>query len=272
MLRRRIVALGLLLSVSGGLSAQDRITFLDRASRSPAPLLRNGTITSEDPGKVVFTNDNRRSDVPAGDVLDVQYEGEPTIELNAARAAERDRKLDAALAAYGDALKKVTPDKRFIRRHIEYKLAELRVTQAEAGGAAAPAIDALRAFYQKNPDGRQTLACLEHLGRLLITSRQPAAEVIQGLNQVRSTFGGDNRELANRCDLLRNDLLALEVEMLYTKDPQAAKGKAEETAKTLAEMARGADRAVAGELAAREQFCRAIAGASSEALTAWEST
>src|ERR1043166_1488744 len=92
--------LGLL---AGPGAAQDRITYLDRSGKTATPLLRNGSISTEDPGKVVFTSsDNRRMDIPAGDVIDVQYEGEPTVEMNAARAAERDRKYDAALAAYGD--------------------------------------------------------------------------------------------------------------------------------------------------------------------------
>jgi hypothetical protein len=89
------------------IAAQDRVTFLDRTSRSSTPIVRIGTITAEDPVRVTITgNDNRRSDVPSIDIVDVQYDAEPPEEMSGARAAERDRKWDAALAAYGDALKR----------------------------------------------------------------------------------------------------------------------------------------------------------------------
>src|SRR5262245_3604599 len=93
--------------------AQDRVTFLDRTSRSTSPVLRTGAISAEDPAKLTMTaNDGRRSDVPSFDILDVVYDAEPATEMNAARAAERDRKWDVALAAYADALKRATPAQR----------------------------------------------------------------------------------------------------------------------------------------------------------------
>jgi hypothetical protein len=232
---------------------------------------RNGTIVSEDPGRVVFTtSDNRRVDVFAGDVLDVQYEGEPTVEMNAARGAERDRKYDAALAAYADALKKVPADKRLIKRHVEYKLAELRTLQADSGGAAAPAIEALRQFFAANAGGRQALACLDNLGRLLILARQSPKEVVQGLAQVRSAYGGDNKELASRCDLVRCDLLSFDVELTVGKEGlQAANAKNGDAIKTLDELKANADRATAMELAARETLFKALQG-DGGAAGAWE--
>jgi hypothetical protein len=256
---------------TGSASAQDRITILDRSSKTASPVTRNGTIVSEDPGRIVFTSsDNRRMDVSANDVLDVQYESEPTIEMNAARGAERDRKYDAALAAYADALKKVPADKRLIKRHIEYKLAELRTLQADAGGAGAPAVEALRQFFAANAGGRQALACLDNLGRLLILARQSPKEVVQGLAQVRSAYGGDNKELASRCDLLRCDLLSFDVELTVGKEGlQPAKNKISEAIKTLYELKANADRATAIELAARETLFKALLG-DAGASASWE--
>src|SRR5262245_838888 len=129
----RFVCIAMLLTAMPVI-AQDRVTYLDRASRTGATLLRSGTISSEDPGKVSLTgSDGRRTDVPAVDLIDVIYDGEPQAELNAARTAERERRLDAALAGYSEAMKKVTADKKLLRRHLEYKLAELRAAQAEGG-------------------------------------------------------------------------------------------------------------------------------------------
>jgi hypothetical protein len=271
-LGRRFLCCLALLAFGQVALAQDRITYLDRASRSATPQVRNGSVSAEDPGKVVLTStDNRRLDIPAADVLDVQYEGEPTVEMNAARAAERDKKYDAALAAYSDALKKTPADKRLIRRHLEYKLAELRTAQADAGGPAAPAIAALRQFFAAHSNGRQSLACLDNLGRLLIVSRQSPAEVADGLAQMRGAYGNDNQELANRCDLLRGDLLSLDVELAIAKEGlEPAKKKLAETLKALQELKRSADRTVVLELSARETFCLALLG-NAGATASWES-
>jgi len=254
------------------LLAQDRVTFLDRSGRASTPLVRSGTINAEDPAKLtITTNDNRRQAVPSFDILDVQYEAEPAPEMNAARGAERDHKWDAALAAYGDALRKTPATQQYLRRHLEFKLAELRAGQADAGGNAGPAIDALRAFLHAHPDARQALPCLDHLGRLLVMTRQPATEVVQGLTQLRATYGNDAKDLANRCDLLRIDLLSLDLDLTFAKEGAAAAAtKASAAAKSLADMARSADRSTQADLAARQAYCQALAGALPAAQAAWE--
>lgn len=265
------MTLALTCCLAPALAAQDRVTFLDRSGRANTPLVRTGTINGEDPAKLtITTNDNRRNDVPAFDVVDVQYEAEPTTEMTAARAAERDRKWDVALAAYGDALRKAPPAQRLLRRHLEYKVAEMRTAQADAGGNAGPAIDALRAFLQTNPDARQALSCLENLGRLLVTTRQSANEVVQGLSQLRAKYGNDAKDLAGRCDLLRIDLLSLDLELTYAKDGAAAVAKATEAGKALAEMTKSADRSAQADLTARQAFCQALAGGVAAAQSAWD--
>jgi hypothetical protein len=103
-----------------------------------------------------------------------------------------------------------------------------------AGGNPEPAIEALRAFLRTHADARQTLGCLENLGRLLVTSGQPVNDAYQGLTQLRGKYGNDAKDLAGRCDLLRVDLLAL-------------------------------------DLAARHAYMLALAGKQAEAQSAWES-
>lgn len=254
----RNVCLALLLLASP-LMAQDRVTYLDRGSKTGATVLRSGTINSEDPGKVTITgNDNRRTDVPAVDMLDVIYDGEPQAELNAARSAERERRLDAALAGYAEAMKKVTADKKLLRRHLEYKMAELRAAQAEGGANPAQAIDSLRAFVRTHGDSRQLLSAYDLLGRLLLGSKQPADEVMTALTQVRSKYGADNKEVASRCDLLRSDLLMQDLQQTLAADKNAAIGKAATMEKAFTELSTIAERGIQPELDAKRIFCQAL--------------
>jgi hypothetical protein len=252
-------------------TAQDRVTALDRSSKTGATLMRSGSITAEDPGKVTISSgDNRRSDLPVSDLVDVAYDGEPTAELNAARTAERERKIDVALAAYADALKKVPADKKLLRRHLEFKLAEMRTALADAGANPAVALEALRQFAKTHPDSRQSLACYENMGRLLVVARQPVAEVVEGLAQLRSKYGADNKEVANRCDLLRSELILQELELIAMKDGmEAAKIKAAAAGKAISELITIADRTVQPELQARQTYCQALA-TPGPALSAWE--
>ena len=252
-------------------AAQDRVTYIDHSSKTGSTLLRSGTISLEDPGKVTITSgDNRRSDIPVSDIVDVVYDGEPTAEMNAARTAERERKFDVALAGYTDALKKSGSDKKLLRRHLEYKLAEMRTAQADAGANSAAAIDALRQFAKAYPDSRQSLTCYENLGRLLVAARQPVTEVVEALAQLRSKFGSDNKEVASRCDLLRSDLILQELELTVLKEGMdAAKGKAAAAGKAIAELVTIADRSVQPELLARQTYCQALA-APGPAVAAWE--
>lgn len=249
---------------------QDRVTYFDRSSRSGGTLLRTGSISSEDPGKLAMVSqDGRRTDIPVTDILDVQYDGEPLAEMNAARAAERDRKYDAALTAYSEALRQVPTTRKLLRRHLEYKLAEMRAALTEGGADAGAAIDALRAFAQTHSDGRQTLSCLEHLGRLLIVAGQPISEVNTALAQLRSRFGIDSKEVASRCDLLRSNQILLEIEQVAQKDMTLGKAKATAATKGINELMIIADRSIQPALQARQTFCTAFSDAKS-ALAAWE--
>ncbi|MBL8824304.1 MAG: tetratricopeptide repeat protein [Planctomycetia bacterium] len=265
------LSLFLLLTLAGVVQAQDRVTFLDRSSKTGGTLLRSGSIAQEDPGKITLNSgDGRRSDIPVPDVVDVIYDGEPQAEMNSVRQSERDHRYDAALAACSDAMKKTTPDKKLLRRHLEYKMAELRSIQAEKGTPAAQAIDALRVFIKNHPDSRQSLSCLETLGRLLIASEEPVTEVLDSLAQLRSRFGADNKEVANRCDLIRSDLILQQLSALFAK-AGAAGSKSQLTAasKSLQELQTISDRSIHPELAARIIFCQVLQDPS-KAPEQWE--
>ncbi|MFT3881971.1 MAG: hypothetical protein QM703_20235 [Gemmatales bacterium] len=253
-------------------AAQDRVTYLDRGSKTGATLLKSGTITGEDPGKVTLSSgDNRRNDILVSDIIDIAYDGEPTAEMNAARTAERERKYDVALAGYADALRKSPSDKKLLRRHLEYKVAEMRTAQADAGVNPAAALDALRQFTKANPDSRQSLAAYDNLGRLLVIARQPVNEVVEALAGVRSKYGSDSKEVANRCDLLRSDLILQDLELTAQKDGMdAAKGKAAVAAKAIAELVTIADRTVQPDLLARQTYCQAINNPAAGTIAAWE--
>ncbi len=268
---RHCIAFGLCLVSITVCWAQDRVSFLDRASRTATTLLRSGSILSEDPGKVTLNGtDGRRSDIPVTDIVEVIYDGEPQAELNAARSAERERKVDAALAGYQEAIKKVGADKKLLRRHLEYKIAEMRTAQADAGTNPGQAIEALRAFAKSHPESRQSIACYDQLGRLLITNNQSPKEIMDSLAQLRARFGNDNKEVASRCDLLRSDFVQLELQQSYQKEGKAgAKAKAEPLSKVLAEIITIADRTVQPELMAKQTFCQAFVDAAT-ALAAWE--
>lgn len=253
-------------------AAQDRVTYLDRTSKTGATLIKSGTITGEDPGKATLTSgDNRRSDIPVSDIIDIAYDGESLAEMNAARAAERERKYDVALAGYVDALRKSPSDKKWLRRHLEYKVAEMRTAQADAGVNPAAAVDALRQFLKVHPESRQSLAACDNLGRLLIIARQPVNEVMETLAGIRSKHGADSKEVANRCDLLRSDLILQDLELTAQKDGRdAAKRKAATAAKAIAELITIADRSAQPDLIARQTFCQAISNPDPGTVAAWE--
>lgn len=265
------LSLIVLLTLAGVAHAQDRVTFLDRSSKTGGTLLRSGSITQEDPGKITLTsNDGRRSDIPVPDVVDVIYDGEPQAEMNSVRQSERDHRYDAALAACSDAMKKTSNDKKLLRRHLEYKMAELRAIQSEKGAPTAQAVDTLRAFIKNHPDARQSLACLETLGRLLIASEEPITDVQEGLAQIRSKFGADNKEVANRCDLIRSELILQQLSILFAKAGAAGiRNQAAIAVKSLQELQTISDRSIQPEIAARIIFCQALQDAT-QAPEQWE--
>ena len=115
-------------------AAQDRVTYIDHSSKTGSILPCSGTISLEDPGKVTITSgDNRRSDIPVSDIVDVVYDGEPTAEMNAARTAERECEVRCGPGWLHRRSQKSGSDKKLLCRHLEYKLAEMRTAQADAG-------------------------------------------------------------------------------------------------------------------------------------------
>ncbi|HMO34852.1 MAG TPA: hypothetical protein PKA06_02315 [Gemmatales bacterium] len=251
--------------------AQDRVSFLDRSSKTGTTLLRSGTIINEDPGKITLSgNDGRRSDIPISDIVEVIYEGEPQTEMNAARSAERERKVDAALAGYQDAFKKAPNDRKLLRRHLEFKLAEMRTVQAEGGANPQQAIEALQAFAKNHPESRQIILCYEHLGNCLLQNSQQIGIVLDALASLRSKYGTDNKEVAARCDLLRSDFILQQLITTFQKEGKdTAKGQVETVKQALAEIITIADRSIQPEIVAKQNFCQALIDPQA-ATVAWD--
>src|SRR5262249_15979655 len=144
---RRVLILGLLWTLAGlgsaaSLRAQDVVRYLERTVSREA----TGSIVEESPALVVLrTTGAGGKEIPARDIVDITYEV-PTLVRPAYRSALGDerRTTDPSLKeedrkkAYGDALKgyqevlpRVTGERRkFIERHIQFRIACLRVQQA----------------------------------------------------------------------------------------------------------------------------------------------
>jgi tetratricopeptide (TPR) repeat protein len=187
MLRKCLPALVFLCVAGGGLLLADDEVYVrgkDKAIK--------GKIKGESPKAVSIGKDV----IPAEDVVDIVYELKDiagNIKYKAAAKAEKES-LDPAQEAkrkekLAEALKKYeeipVPDgDAFAKRHIEYKIAMLKVRQVqEDGDPADKAIAKLRDFVKKkeNAAGWQISSVYQTLGRLLVDGGDyPGAEDIYG--------------------------------------------------------------------------------------------
>jgi tetratricopeptide (TPR) repeat protein len=141
-----------------------------------------GTIKTENPSEIVI---NLKDVFPASDIVDVEYIPEPiTAKLAYAQAvatekasldptkeASRKSLLADALKKYEDVLPTIVVSKQspFAKRQVEYKIAMLRVRQAQEDGEALDkAIAKLKAFTKSNfnRSGWQITSVLKTLARL----------------------------------------------------------------------------------------------------------
>jgi tetratricopeptide (TPR) repeat protein len=261
----------LFLLVVPAASAQDRTDrvriITDRSKTPPTVTSRTGTVLSEDAAKITFqTAGGQRLEIKNSDLSDIVYDGEPE-EASAGRQAENRRAYEQALQHYTEALKRVPPDRKLLRTHLEYKVARMLVNLADAGSldARSKAIDALRKFVSANPDARQTVEALDTLSRLLAMDGQSADEVIRAFQALRQKHGND-KEIATRCDLFESQLLIQDGQLLMRDRREEAKKKYEQARAKL----QGMLDAVSGADAIRVRVwlaeCRAVLGNHEEAL------
>ena len=173
MLRRSFLGIAVLVLASGTLlRAQDEVFIKGKSIK--------GKITKESPREITV---GVKDVVQAVDILDIKYSPDPLtarLAYNAAYNVEKES-LDPAKettrkSLIADAIKKYedvlpTIQTNFAKRHIEYKIAMLRVRQVQEDGEdPAKAIKSLTNFARTkaNKSGWQINSALQTLGRLQV--------------------------------------------------------------------------------------------------------
>lgn len=174
-----IVLFGLIAQASA-VRAQDAV--FTKTSKDKAAV--TGFVKQESPRGVKL--EGVKQEIPAEDIRDIVYHVEPTsLRLkyyNPAVQAEKDavastddkkraKHLADALQNYEDTLVQLKEDYPFAKRHLEFKVATLRVWLAQEAGDAKmlnQAVNRLRDFKSKHPQAWQLGACLKELGQLLV--------------------------------------------------------------------------------------------------------
>lgn len=177
MLRRWLLGFaGMLLAGGSLIQAQDEV-FVRGKDKSV-----KGSITKENPKEITV---GVKDVIQAVDIVDIKYAPEPltakfavnaafTVEkesLDPANESKRKGLVADALKKYEDVLPTITTN--FAKRHVEYKIAMLRVRQAqEDGDDVKAAIAKLSAFTKSkfNKTGWQIAAAYQTLGRLQVES------------------------------------------------------------------------------------------------------
>src|SRR5262245_61947983 len=172
-----LFALTALVTAVGPATAQDKITYHDRAAKKD--IEASGSIQSESPSKVVLraTTGAAVREISAADIVEVVYEVSQRVRLDyqaarsderkvdIAKEEERKKALDEAVKSYQKVQRDLGDEKtKYDARHLQYKAARLLAREAEEDTAVAPdAIRALAQFQKEHPDGWQ----LVHASRLL---------------------------------------------------------------------------------------------------------
>ncbi len=173
MLRRSLLALAALGVFGGTLLLADEDVFVKGKDK---PI--RGKITKESVSGVTV---GLKETIPAGDIVDIVYEPTPISvkliynvgvkaekdSLDPTKEAKRKENLAEALKKYEEAAPQVTD--KSAKRHIDYKIAMLRVRQVqEDGDTPDKAIAKLRDFAKKHPNSWQIDRVLKTLGRMQV--------------------------------------------------------------------------------------------------------
>lgn len=200
-----------------GAEAADRVDAFDLARGQR--VVHVGTIRSEDAVRIALTTQaGVNLTIPTASVLEVAYDDAPA-ELLLARNQERQRNWAAAIEQYEAASRSVGREARLLRRHIEFKRAEMLALRAEDTDRALAerAAGELRRWLQENPSARQSLRAIEMLHRVdrgAESGSKDAAAMLQGL---RNTAPQDP-ELNVACDWLQ---IQWDIEAAFTGTDRA---------------------------------------------------
>jgi len=182
---------------------QDEIRYRDPAAKKDGVAI--GTIQEETPAGIVYkpVAGAANKDIPAGDIVDVNYEvpGALTLEYRHARADER-RNPAEALKDYQELLPKLVGE-RYVRasRHIQFKIAMNLARLAEEDPARiSAAIDALEKFMKEQPGAWQLLHCARALSRLKLQNGDSAGA--RRTFEELATIPGISNEIKQEAELM----------------------------------------------------------------------
>jgi hypothetical protein len=171
-----LLLVGALHAGGGQARAQDEVRYHDPAAKKE--MVAPGTIQEESPAGIVFKPAVGASrEIPAGEIVDVNYDvpAALTLEYRHARADER-RNPAEALKDYQELLPKLAGEK-YARaaRHIQFKIAMNLARLAEEDPArTALAIEALERFKKEQAGSWQLLPCARALARLKLQNGDSA--------------------------------------------------------------------------------------------------
>jgi tetratricopeptide (TPR) repeat protein len=224
MLRHWLLSLAALFCLGGALVLADEDVFVKGKDK---PI--RGKISFESAKDIKV---GLKDVIQADDIVDIIYEPQPlTVKLvyiagekaekaslDPANEAKRKGLLAEALKKYEDALPQAAakePSEKFARRHIEYKIAMLKVRQVqEDGEAPAAAVAKLKDYAKKHSDSWQISRVLHTLGRMQLDTADYAG--------AEDTYArlAENKNLS---DDVRQDgkLLAIQVKIQAGKTDEA---------------------------------------------------
>jgi hypothetical protein len=184
-------------------AAQDRVTYRDRSTKATA--LATGTITSESVAGVKVGGKT----IPAGDVLDIQYDV-AALKLDYPRAlAAENRSAAEAVPVYEGMLR--TPavqNNKAVRRYMDFKIAMLTAARADDGREQRQkAIAALEKFKKDNPEAWQLVPVTRSLARLYQDGEPPEFDAARKAYDDLAAAPGAPAEVKQECAFNAIDLL-----------------------------------------------------------------
>jgi hypothetical protein len=200
-------------------SAQDRVTFRDRAAKGLQTV--SGKIDSESLAGIKISGRT----IPIADVIDVQYEVPAAIKLEYPRAIAAEARSPAeAVPVYESLLRlPAVQNNRAIKRHIEFRIAMLMASRSdESRDQAAKAVTALTKFKIDHPDAWQLLPLTQTLARIDLDREPPDYDAARKAYEDLAAASGVPPEVKAECSFEVIDLLLLSGKANEAKQKAAA--------------------------------------------------
>jgi lipopolysaccharide biosynthesis regulator YciM len=209
-----------LLAASSWASAQDKVRFYDRKAKQPKEQTIIGTIQEESPARIrIKPSRGETRTIPVNnDLIDVEYQVPNLLSQDYRKAhnqeleflkpttspGEKNVALTAAIDLYQKLYPQLKDDK--IKRHIQFKIAQLQANQAELDSSqVSTAIDKLAAFKRDHPDSWQITSAARLLAGLYVVKKDwdNALKTYQDLTKTP----GVSSEIIQECDLAMAQVL-----------------------------------------------------------------